>query len=168
MHYYSQVSQPPLAEYFILHTWILSAGDRFANLVQFFAFFASAVAASAITAGLGASRRGQVLAALFAATLPNGILQASGVKNDCVLALWLALTARFALAWLRDPRPADLVSVGLALGLAILTKNTAYLFGAPLVVCLLAPFWRDPQRARSRGSRHRCLRNGDQRAAFRT
>jgi hypothetical protein len=146
VHYIPQISQPPLAEYLILHTYLLSGGDRLANLVQWFAFFASGVAASAVAADLGAARRGQFLAALFAATLPNGILQASGVKNDCVLTLWLTLAARYSLAWLRDSKMRDLAAASAALGLAILTKNTAYLFGAPLLACLWAPLWRSPRR----------------------
>ena len=135
VHYYPQLTMPPLAEYFILHTWVLSGGDRFANLVQWGAMAASMFVVSGIAGRLGASRWGQWMAAVLVVTLPNGILQASGVKNDYVLALWVVAAVYFALergggAWL-----------GCAIGLAILTKGTALLFLAPLLIAVMAGRW---------------------------
>jgi hypothetical protein len=127
--YYNQVMLQPLAEYFILHTYILTGSDRFANLVQLFGFLASAVAASGVAARLGASPRGQALAALLAATIPNGILQATGAKNDCLAALYTLSTAYFVLR-------SDRVLAGLSLSLALFTKGTAYLFALPFLPLL--------------------------------
>lgn len=135
--YYNQISQPPLAEYWMLHTWLLSGGDHFVNLVQWIGFFGSAVAVSLIARELGASPRGQAFAALFAATLPNGILQATGAKNDALLALWIAAMAYFAIRWRRAGGRQDLVGASLALALAVFTKATAWLFAPPLLLVLL-------------------------------
>lgn len=95
--YLNQIMQPPLAEYAMLHTYVLSGGDRFANLVTVVGFLGGIVAVSLIAKEFGAARRGEIIAAVFCATLPNGILQASGTKNECLLALWLAAAAYFAL-----------------------------------------------------------------------
>jgi hypothetical protein len=46
--YYNQIMLPPLAEYFMLHTWVLSGGDRAVNLVQFFGFLGSVIGTSLI------------------------------------------------------------------------------------------------------------------------
>src|SRR6185369_12333247 len=100
-------------------------GDRWVNLVAFGAFAGSVAAVSSIAAAMGLGTRGQAFAALFCATLPNGILQASGAKNDWLLTLWLAAMVYFTLR--REARFA-----GLALGLALFTKATAYLFVPPL------------------------------------
>jgi hypothetical protein len=125
--YLNQIMLQPFAEYAMLHTYLLSGGDRFINLVQFAGFAGSVVAATKVAEMLGLERRGQILAGLMCATLPNAILQASGAKNDCVLALWLAAMAYFA-----GRRQAAFA--GLALGLALGTKATAYLFAPPVLL----------------------------------
>jgi hypothetical protein len=128
--YFNQISLQPLTEYFFLHTYVISGGDRFINPVTCAAFLAAIVGVSALTGALGAGTRGQAFAALFCATLPNGILQASGAKNEWMLALWLICAAYFAA---RE----DAVFTGMSLGLAIATKATAYLFAPPLILAVL-------------------------------
>lgn len=131
-HYYNQVMLPPLAEYIMLHTYVLSGGDHFVNLVQFLGLLGSLTVVCRIAQALGAGTRGQILAALFCATLPNGILQASGAKNDYLLAFFLAAMVYFALLG----RP---LWLALALGLALLTKPTAYLFAPALLLGVWTP-----------------------------
>jgi hypothetical protein len=128
--YLSQIGAPPLSEFLMLHTYVLSGGDHFVNLVSCLAFAGCIVGVSAIARAAGMSPRGQALAALFCATLPSAILQASGPKNDCMTALWLVALVYFA--W-----QADLPFLGLALGLALATKGTAYLFAPPLLAAAL-------------------------------
>lgn len=130
--YFNQITLQPLAEYFMLHTYVLSGGDRLINLVAFGAFLGSIVAVSALAGAMGLGSRGQGFAALFCATLPNGILQASGAKNDWMLALWLACLLYFAVR-------RNALFTGLSAGLALATKATAYLFAPPLLAVAL--FW---------------------------
>ncbi len=124
--YLNQICFPPLAEYFMLHAYLLSGGDRFVNLVSWSAFCASILGVTAIAAALKADSRSQAFAALFCATLPSGILQASSAKNECLAAFWLVAIVYFALR-------RDALFLGLSLGLAVFTKGTAYLFAPPLV-----------------------------------
>ena len=125
--YFNQISLSPFAEYLMLHTYLISGGDHLVNLVAFGSFLASIIAVSALAGALGLGPRGQVLAALFCATLPNGVLQASGAKNDWLVSLFLIVTLYFAVQ-------GKARFAGFALGLALATKATAYLFApAPLI-----------------------------------
>ncbi|MEO7143981.1 MAG: glycosyltransferase family 39 protein [Bryobacteraceae bacterium] len=134
--YLNQIILQPLAEYLMLHTYLL-AGDRFANLGQWLGSGVSIAGVSLIARNLGASRRGQAVAALFCATLPNGILQASGAKNDYLTAGFLVSFVYFAQRWSKQFAKGDAVNSACALALALLTKATAYLFAPGMVIAVL-------------------------------
>jgi hypothetical protein len=170
--YFNQISLQPLAEYVMLHIYVLSGGDHFINLVTFAAFLASIMGISAVSGALGLGSKGQAFAALVCATLPNGILQASGAKNDWLLAGWLVCLVYFAA---RRDAPFS----GLAAGLAMATKATAYLFAPPLVAGVLvahallravpalvpARFAAAKRRDESRRGTHECVRHNALRMA---
>ena len=137
--YLNQIILQPMAEYLMLHTYLLSGGDGFVNLVQWMGCTGSIIGVSLIARSLGAGVRGQAIAALFCATLPNGILQASGAKNDYVLALWLVASVWLGIEWVAHRRRQDLILFGLAFSLALFTKGTAYLFAPPVLAMALWP-----------------------------
>ena len=142
-HEQRQLHMPPGAELLMLQLHALSGGDRFDNLVQWGAFAATVIGVSAIARELGAGPRGQVVAAVACATIPEGLLAASGAKGDWVLSLWLSALALAALRFAGDPSGKSAVRIGGALGLACLTKGTAYVLAPPFLLALavLSP-WR--------------------------
>ena len=134
--YLPQLHHPPLAEWNIMHFQILSGGDRFANMVQWLALVGCGLAASLIARELKQAFSVQVLAVVIAATLPMGLLQGSSTQNDLVVSFWLLAFTLFALQYLRKPSVSRISFCGLALGFALLTKGTAYVFFPPLAAML--------------------------------
>jgi len=136
-YYSAQLVHPPLAEIIILHLQILSGGDRFANLVQTFSMIGSIIGVSLIAKQLGANLPGQILATVFCATLPMGILQSSNTQNDYVVCFWLVCLAHYLLLSLTSQSlPISLIlGIGASCGLAVFTKSSGYIFAFPFMVC---------------------------------
>jgi hypothetical protein len=126
---------PPAAETAMLQVYVLAGSDQLVNFVEWFAMVACIVGATQIAENLGATRLGQIFAALFVMTLPMGIAQASSTMTDYVTAMWLVCVASEAV-WLirRQPSPVDFVLLALAAGLAINTKPTAFAYLLPFAV----------------------------------
>jgi 4-amino-4-deoxy-L-arabinose transferase-like glycosyltransferase len=135
-HIERQLSFPPFAEFVVAHLVIVSGGDRLANLVQWFSLLGCALGISLVAGQFGAGRRGQILSALFGLTLPMAILQASSTQNDLVVSFWLVCFCYFSLRFVQNHGWPLAAAAGGALGLALLTKATAYIF-APGLLCAI-------------------------------
>ncbi|MEM9161910.1 MAG: glycosyltransferase family 39 protein, partial [Cyanobacteria bacterium P01_F01_bin.4] len=137
-HTIFQLYQNPWSEFAIAHLEILSRSDRFDGCIQWVSMIGSIFGVSLIAKELGAQRSGQILAAVFCATIPMGILQGSSTNNDHVVALWMVCFVYFLLVTTRlGIRPIPLLGLGVSLGLAILTKGTAYIYAFPFCIWLL-------------------------------
>lgn len=145
--YSTLLVQPPWTEFVFLHLSLLSGTDRYVNLVQSFAWLGCAFGVSCIARRLGASWLTSALVALVAATIPQGVLEASGPKNDCVVAFWLVCLVYFLLSFGHKPGGIELLSIGAALGLAVFTKGTAYAFAPPLIATSFLSWRREAQAA---------------------
>lgn len=149
-----QLNNPIWSEEAILHIRLLWGDDTLAELVQWFAMIACMLGVSLLAGLLGAGRRGQVAAALFSASIPMAILQATSTQNDYAAAMWLAALLVFTLTLTRgnadrkgesgvqpDPFPKkipwpDAACLAGALGLGLLTKATFYPIALPVVAWL--------------------------------
>jgi hypothetical protein len=135
---YAQLIFGPWAEFAMMQTELLSGSDRFVNLVEFLSFVFSAIGVSFIARLLGAGPRGQALAAIACITIPEGILEASGPMNTYVVSFWIMTTVLFLMLWNEDSSWLNTICVGLAAGLAIFTKGSAYII---LPFLVLACWW---------------------------
>jgi len=137
-----QLYQVPGAEYLVAQVYVLFDGDRFVNMVQWWALLGSALGVSSIAERLGARRRGQLLAALACVTLPMAVLQGSSTQNDMVASLWMVCTLIFVARLVDSWSLTSTLLTGASLGLALLTKATAPLFLAPLAPAILVAAYR--------------------------
>ena len=129
-HILRQLHSAPWAEMAILHLHILAGSDRLANFIQLFAMIAALIGVSWIAKHLGGDRNVQLFSSLAAATLPMGILQSTSTQNDYAAAFWLVCFVSFALDQSRSQTFTSYLLAGASLGLAILTKPTAWVFAA--------------------------------------
>lgn len=127
---------PPLAEFIGLHFMVLSRGDWYATIVQWFAYVLTIIGATLVARELGARPVGQAMAGALVAANPMAWLQASSAKNDLVGALWVMVLAWCAVRAMRQDRCGWQLALltGVAAGLALLTKPTAVIFALPLGV----------------------------------
>jgi len=130
----TQNSMPPGAEMLFLQPYVLTAGDTWVNFVDWTATWIAVLGVSLLAKQLGAQRRGQLLAALFLATMPMTIVQAGSTMTDVVLAVWLlGVTAELlAVGRKGDDAPAPFLFMAIGAGLAIVTKPTAFAYLLPL------------------------------------
>jgi hypothetical protein len=131
--------QPPLAEFAILHLRVLSGSDWSANLVQWVSFIVTIGLGALLAAELGLSGKKQLLSSVVMATLPMAILQSTSTQNDLVLSSFVLSFALFMLRLRRDATPANMLFASLSLGLACLTKGTAFVYGAAIGASLAVP-----------------------------
>jgi hypothetical protein len=134
-----QLDQPPWSGFAVMHLQLLSDSDRFANMVQWFSLLGSTVGVSLIAKELGASLIGQMLSSVVCVTTPMAILQASTTQTDLNVSFWLVcFTYNFLLITHQKANLRTVSEAGVSLGLALLTKPTAYIY--PIPFCLMLAF----------------------------
>ncbi len=131
-----QIYLTPWSEYAILQFQLLSGSDYLANVIQWYSFIGAIVGISLIARELGATKRGQIFSAAFAATIPMAILQASSTQTDLTTALWLVCFVFFCLHIINNKRWWGVIGVGSSLGLAVFSKGTAYFYAFPFVILM--------------------------------
>jgi len=122
------------AEICLVQLRALSGSDIFYNSLQWVAYISTLINISFIAKQLGASRQGQLLAAIISATVPMAILQASSTQNDLVISWWVTSLASLSLLWWERSTLLNGLMFGAALGLACMTKGTAYPLAASFVL----------------------------------
>lgn len=128
-----QIHLSPGAELAIAHIMTLGGSDNLANLVQWGAMAGSLIGVSLVAKALGLGPRGQAFSALAVATLPMGILQSTSTQNDYAVSFWLVSFIYWGAVFIKEGGYSKAFLAGAALGLAILTKGTAYIYALPFL-----------------------------------
>ncbi len=125
---------PPLAEMIQAHALLLAGGDWWANAPQWMTYVLGMIVVSLLARDFGANRRSQCLAAVIFGTLPMAYHEASSAKNDLMVAVWLGIFAWVVLRLVHTNGTGikSWFVSGAALGLALATKSTAFIYGFPL------------------------------------
>lgn len=131
-----QLYQPPFAEYVIMHFSVLAKSDMPANAVQLFYLLGCLVVLLAIIDNLRMPAFCKVLAVVLVVTIPEVTLQASGTQNDIVAGFFIITTYYYFLRIARNGIASDYIFLGLATGLGLLTKGTAYVYLSPVLLAL--------------------------------
>ncbi len=138
-----QISFPPFAGYTIAQLQLLSGGDRFANTVQWLAFVGSITGISLLTRQLSTEKAARI-STLVCASLPMAIMQSTTTQTDLITTFWLVCFAYFIFST-ESYSGLDYFWLSASLGLSILTKPTAIIFGFPLVIILALRIFRAKQ-----------------------
>lgn len=133
-HIVRQLYLAPFAEYVILHVNLLTGNDWFSASVQFFFLLFSTITIVAIIKWFGLGHVYQVIGLVLSVTIPEVVLEASSTQNDIVVAFFVLSAFYFCLRWMKEPSSSNCLFLGLSAGLAILTKGTAYIYLAPILL----------------------------------
>ena len=132
-----QIGMAPLQSMLILSPVLLGKTDVFAPLVQWFGYIGTCLAVARICAQLGGSKKACLYSVMFFATVPMCILQASNTESGHVVGFFVCCFVSFFLQWKKEPCLRHAVWSGLALGLAIASKGSAYPFAAATVLIMV-------------------------------
>jgi 4-amino-4-deoxy-L-arabinose transferase-like glycosyltransferase len=131
---FRQLYQPPFSEFFIMHINILSGSDYFSNSVQLAFLVFSGILIVSIVELFNLSFVYKLIAVVLTISIPEIILQASSTQNDIVVSFFILSTIYFAVKTIKEINIKNTFFLGLSIGLALLTKGTAYIFLAPILM----------------------------------
>ena len=129
-----QISFPAGAAYIVTQLQIITGNDILVNCVQWLAFLGSILGVSLIT-NILVGTNAEVIAALVCASIPMAIMQSTTTQTDLVVTFWLVCFTYFIFRSDRYSQ-SDMFWLSASIGLGILTKPTAVIFGFPLGVIL--------------------------------
>ena len=133
-HIDRQLWMQPLPEILILHLQILSGSDRFANMIQYLSLIGSLIGISLIVRELGGDRKAEIAGIVVGATVPMAILQGSSTQTDLVVSFFCLCLASSLLLMRNEQRIWHVLFFAVSLGLALLSKGTAYIYAFPFLL----------------------------------
>ena len=132
---YAMLFSSTLVDNIIVQINILSNSEVFGSLIQWFSLLGCGVVSSLIAQSLGCRKKGQIIAALAALSMPLAVLQSTGPKHDLTTAFFASALVFFIVRIVRNAKGsltlAQFILAGLAFGLCGLGKTTGILICLP-------------------------------------
>lgn len=132
----TQLAFPPLAEISILNLHLLAGSDWPANLVQWQASLACLLVVYGLGGCLELSARARAFAVFWLSTVPMFYMQSSSTQNDLVVSCGILTTVYFFCIFFQANTVLNSIPLGLCLGMAALSKGTAFIVLAPYVITI--------------------------------
>ena len=133
-HILRHLYQPPFAEFFILHVNAVQGNDIFSNSVQLFFLVGILYIVNSLLKSYNVEKTIRFLTLLLIISIPTVLLQATTTKNDIVSTFFILSSLFFCLETIKRNQNENYIFLGLSIGLAMLTKSTAYVFLAPVLL----------------------------------
>ncbi len=126
-----QLFSSPLAEYIILHTYLLQGNDQWANAIQWAALVGNLALIVRIIGHIGGHRYQQMAGVIIYLINPMVIFQSTTTQNDLLAGFFLLASMYFIL---EHKTKNNIVWLSLAISLGALVKFTSLLFVLPLLL----------------------------------
>jgi hypothetical protein len=118
----------------VLWTVLFTGNDKFVGFVQFFAALATALAIYGICRQLKARKQTSILVSLIWLMLPLIVFEATTTQFDLVVTALFVTSVFFFFDYYNQHNNSSLLVSGLAMGLAVGTKQTVFMMGPALLV----------------------------------
>ena len=147
-HIERAISFSPFSEYVHLHTYLLSGGNRYFQLLQWLCLGGTLVCVSLLVELFSGTNKALRIALCFTATLPIVVLESMTTQNDLVVAFLIATTAFFVFDFTINRKYVVLFLMALTVSLGLMTKGTFVFYALPfgfylLIFLLVRPiFWK--------------------------
>jgi 4-amino-4-deoxy-L-arabinose transferase-like glycosyltransferase len=132
-HIDRQLYMSPFSEIAMMQVRALGGMTNAVNLIEWFSMVGSILCVSLLAKEFGLDKRGQILAMIVAAAIPSGIVQSTNTTNDYVVTFFILCFIYIFIVLRRHTSLIHTVLLGSALGLATLTKPTAYFYLFPFI-----------------------------------
>lgn len=132
-----QAMYPSFSEYIILHFKLIFNSYFFVNFIQLLSMIVSIITISLISLKLGCKNNNIIFGLIFCISIPMGILQSNSSQTDYLVTSWIIICIYFIISFINENKFKYIVGISISLGLATLTKPTAYIFLFPFFLWLL-------------------------------
>jgi 4-amino-4-deoxy-L-arabinose transferase-like glycosyltransferase len=132
-----QIIYPVNAQLQMFWSVLFTQSDRFVGFVQWLAAVFSAIAVVGLARLYGANRKQALFSGLVFLSLPAIVLQSTTTQNDLAICVLFILLVYFFFNFIKTRQYTSLIFSGMALGLAVGTKQTMLFLLLPLIILVL-------------------------------